>query len=128
MKLCKVCGELKSEDSFYASVYSCMACHRDRAKKSQSKRYGTPEWIAYSKERYQRHRDKARAWSAVRIALLKGELIKPSQCSECSEDLPLEAHHKDYSKPLEILWLCDTCHKHTHGHIKDRGLLRNVEL
>jgi hypothetical protein len=27
------------------------------------------------------------------------------------------AHHEDYDKPLEVVWLCQPCHKQRHKEI-----------
>lgn len=43
-------------------------------------------------------------------AISMGELGKPSICSECFSEGQIEAHHEDYSKPLDVLWLCKKCH------------------
>jgi hypothetical protein len=34
-------------------------------------------------------------------------------CSMCGA-LKAECHHPDYTKPLEIIWLCRRCHKRIH--------------
>jgi len=34
-------------------------------------------------------------------------------CTVCGA-MKSEAHHEDYSKPLEVTWLCRTCHKAEH--------------
>ncbi len=40
-----------------------------------------------------------------------GILIKPSACETClTVTKELNKHHEDYDKPLEIVWLCDSCH------------------
>ena len=31
----------------------------------------------------------------------------------------IEAHHHDYSKPLDVEWLCPHCHARAHGRVKD---------
>jgi hypothetical protein len=58
--------------------------------------------------------EQAAAWSAVRQAVVKGTLVKPDHCPVCGRKLParmIQAHHKDYAKPLEVEWYCDSCHK-----------------
>ncbi len=51
-------------------------------------------------------------------ALKKGTLVRPTTCPECDVgDVPwrkMHAHHPDYRKPLEIYWLCFTCHLRVH--------------
>lgn len=49
-------------------------------------------------------------------ALRHGDLIKPCTCGQCGCITEfLDAHHLDYSKPLEVIWLCRSCHLKTHG-------------
>ena len=47
---------------------------------------------------------------AVRNALKRGTLIKPNSCSECGKKGKVEADHHDYSKRLDVTWLCRDCH------------------
>jgi hypothetical protein len=62
--------------------------------------------------------EKARAHWMINSAVLKGTLIRPANCSWCgAKDKPrcdgvtqIHAHHSDYSKPLEVEWLCASCH------------------
>lgn len=37
-----------------------------------------------------------------------------SCCADCGSVGDLERHHPDYSKPLEVVTLCPTCHKQRH--------------
>lgn len=60
-----------------------------------------PPWDLYKKQV---------ARSAVSVALRKGELKKPSRCTDCKTELQLQGHHEDYDKPLDVIWLCQTCH------------------
>lgn len=55
-----------------------------------------------------------RARKAVQRALKSGKLVRPKYCSECGEEAFIEAHHEDYNKPLEIIWLCKQCHENIH--------------
>lgn len=38
----------------------------------------------------------------------------PDNCSKCGAIGPVDGHHEDYSKPLEVLWLCRPCHANIH--------------
>ena len=62
--------------------------------------------------------NKQRAYSLVHNHLKRGTLIRPNNCSRCGkEDTKavdgrsiIHAHHHDYSKPLDVEWLCAKCH------------------
>lgn len=55
------------------------------------------------------------ARSEVAKALRKGELKKSTCCQICERQEFLEAHHVDYGKPLQVMWLCKSCHTAAHG-------------
>ena len=70
----------------------------------------------YMRRRYQTdplHRIKQQARNAVGRALKAGKITR-EPCDEC-RSLLSEAHHEDYGKPLEIVWLCRKCHEERHG-------------
>ena len=53
-----------------------------------------------------------KAHTAVNNAVRDGRLIKPEICSSCKKPATqIEGHHEDYNKPLEITWLCASCHR-----------------
>lgn len=58
---------------------------------------------------------------AVR-AVNRGELVR-QPCVVCAErgfanDSKSHGHHEDYSKPLDVIWLCPMHHRwiHQYGH------------
>mgnify|MGYP001283846317 CR=1 FL=1 len=53
-----------------------------------------------------------KAHNAVARALAKGSLTK-EPCSVCRNPRS-HAHHEDYNKPLEVVWLCALHHKLHH--------------
>lgn len=68
-------------------------------------------------EHRKRNPEKARAWNAVQRAVKSGLLVRPEKCSRCDVECKPEASHDDYDRPLDVEWLCKTCHRH-----KDRPL------
>lgn len=54
-----------------------------------------------------------RAHSAVYRALKSGRLTRPDHCENCGAPCKPHAHHDDYSKPLDVRWLCAKCHRRT---------------
>jgi hypothetical protein len=58
----------------------------------------------------QRRRDRARSYAGV--YLRKGKLQR-KPCEKCG-DMFSQMHHEDYSKPLEVVWLCRPCHLRHH--------------
>jgi len=58
-------------------------------------------------------RKKANARSYVNANLKKGRIEK-KPCEICGTTNNLEKHHKDYSKPMDIQWLCRQHHLAVH--------------
>jgi len=59
--------------------------------------------------------EKNAARKMVSGAITLGILTRPSFCSKCLIGCKPEGHHPDYSKPLEVIWLCRECHNKEHG-------------
>lgn len=59
--------------------------------------------------------EKRQAHALVRKAVKSGELVKPSVCEDCDRSSRLDAHHHDYTKPLQVRWLCKWCHRKVHN-------------
>lgn len=71
---------------------------------------------ATSKARYP---DKERARKKLQRAVKDG-YIKKKPCQLCGL-LNSQGHHEDYSKPLEVIWLCPVHHRELHKHTGDSG-------
>ena len=59
---------------------------------------------------------KKRARHAVENAKRRGKLMQ-LPCAKCGESKS-QAHHLDYSKPLDVIWLCPVHHMETHNRRK----------
>lgn len=62
----------------------------------------------------ERQRKMAAAHARVKYNVDHGKLRKPKSCWLCGGQRFIDAHHWDYDYPLEIVWLCRTCHSRTH--------------
>jgi hypothetical protein len=55
-----------------------------------------------------------KAHNATTRAVKSGKLIRPDHCTKCLIPCIPQAHHDDYNKPLDVLWLCPICHAQRH--------------
>ena len=129
MKACSTCHTIKEADGFYASkgklMASCKECQK--AKALAWKRENTERMRDYEASRQQHRREMTAAWqmvskakfpervkarNAVRNAIRKGQMQR-GNCIVCGKP-EAHAHHADYSKPLEVSWLCHAHHWHMH--------------
>lgn len=64
----------------------------------------------------EKHPEKVNARQALRYAVRTGKVQKADSCERCGQpsDRSLHGHHRDYSKPLEVEWLCWECHAEVH--------------
>jgi hypothetical protein len=136
-KMCFKCGNVYPLSNFYkhpqmadGHVNKCKDCNKkDVADNYQSNR---EHYAAYEQERFQRperkaatleyqrrarstHPDKFKARSAVSNALRDGYLQR-QPCEKCGNEKS-QAHHPDYSRPLDVEWLCFRHHREAHGQV-----------
>jgi len=112
--MCKDCTRiynhkryLKNRDEILDRSSKYNREHKDTIKKpSKEKAYK-----AYKKW-YLANKEKKSAHAKLAYAVKHGKLLKQS-CSVC-KDPKSEAHHVDYSKPLEVIWLCKKHHGELH--------------
>lgn len=64
---------------------------------------------------------KIRAHRKVFVALRNGTLIR-KPCEVCGK-LITDAHHRDYRKPLEVVWLCRRHHQEADRNKRKKGSL-----
>jgi hypothetical protein len=51
------------------------------------------------------------AQSLLRYHVQAGNINRPTKCEQCgSESKKIEGAHKDYNRPLDVRWLCRSCH------------------
>ena len=62
-----------------------------------------------------------RSQHLVEKAIKKGALVNPGICSACRQPSTfkdgrsgIQAHHDDYNKPVDVRWLCQSCHHEWH--------------
>ena len=85
------------------------ARNRDYYRRTQKDR------LDYRKKYYKKHLKKEVANHIVSRAIESGILIRPNKCSKCNCECKPDGHHEDYDKPLEVIWLCKSCHKKHHS-------------
>lgn len=73
--------------------------HRDRRIKYDQQR-----------QRCLNHQARMILWNSIRNGIIK----KPLTCSSCHRQTSLHGHHDDYTKPLQVTWLCKLCHGMRH--------------
>lgn len=62
---------------------------------------------------YEKHPERKQIHQQVNNAVRDGRLVK-TPCSVCGSEYRIHGHHDDYSKPLDVLWLCPQHHQDRH--------------
>lgn len=129
IKECQFCGNEYAVPVHKA--YRSLYCQKDCQNKGTGvKRTGipgprgadNPNWkggiskdnMHYKRLQEERYPERCAARRAVGNAIRKGQLVR-EPCKYCG-DLPTVGHHPDYSKPLDVVWLCRPCHRAEHGN------------
>lgn len=65
-------------------------------------------------ESNRRYPERVNARAIFRRAVKRGEVTPWSCCAVPECDRKPQAHHPDYSRPLDVVWLCSTHHRAAH--------------
>lgn len=71
----------------------------------------------YQRRYREKHKNKYRAHQIVSRAIKSGKITKES-CCECGSIINVHAHHDDYDRPMDIIWLCVRHHKERHRKVE----------
>jgi len=112
----------RGDKSDYYREYDKKRYQDDPRVKARHARYRTSDAgkaaFARARAKWQANNPEKRA-AHVKFgnAIRDGKVAQESQCRLCGVDgEPLDAHHFDYSKPLDVTWLCKICHMGFHQH------------
>ena len=68
-----------------------------------------------------KHPERVAARQALGVAVRKGQILK-RPCERCGAK-KVHGHHPDYSRPLDVVWLCPDCHRKEHEAMKNRQII-----
>ena len=100
----------------------CRECGKEYKRQHYEENYG--ELYNRQVEYRQRYPERRNAFGAVYEATSKGELMRPDTCSKCGNSGYIVAHHHDYTKPLDVVWLCLSCDRQLHADLKRKEKVR----
>ena len=141
---CKDCGAASSQIPFYSGVTNrCAECHKarvranraaradyyraydakrfqddPRVKERHAKYRSTPEGVASIRAAQRKwdaqNPDRKAAHGILARAVRAGRVLKPIACQDCGATGRIHGHHHDYARPLDVEWLCQSCHWQRH--------------
>lgn len=100
--------------------------HRVAARRAYDKTIDPDQKKQYIEDYKRAYPERRAAHIAVGNAVRDGRLIKRS-CEVCDSS-NTHAHHDDYSKPLDVRWLCAKCHGARHRALNEnqRGTAKDA--
>ena len=111
---CKVCTKNDANKHRSENLERIREYDRNRAKLKEriaSNTAVTKAWRSEDKRRRKAH-------SSVSKAIKDGSLVRVP-CERCGE-VKSVAHHEDYDFPLDVMWLCQPCHKQRHKELREQ--------
>jgi len=74
-----------------------------------------------------KYKIQVRAKAQIAMDLYHNRISKPDECSACGKQKALQAHHPDYRKQHDIIWLCRRCHSHIHYPYWKKNLIVRIQ-
>ena len=104
-------SKLRPENKYY----NCRKCNTEKMRQYRSTNSGRLITNKTNKTSSSRNKSKVRARALLNRAVSSKRVVKPATCSypSCPET-KIDAHHPDYTKPLNVIWLCRSHHSQIH--------------
>lgn len=113
----------------------CRTCRRRQARERYARYTADPERLEQRRKIRRRKskrltRDRGvpgtKNWARKQVlnAVYRGKLVKPDACEMCgtaTSKAQLHGHHADYARPLDVEWLCRSCHRAVHDPVSRSG-------
>jgi len=144
MKVCFKCGKEKQLKDFYkhpmmkdGHLGKCKECTKTDSRKVREKNIeyyrkydrerGSRQNKEYFTEYRKRNHNKSKAMNAANNAIRDGKIKRKTSCEICGKSVKLVKHHYDYSKPLDVVWLCHACHSGIHRSYNDEFVKKHFD-
>ena len=135
---CRVCDALKPSSEYYpkqirmsGDVGECKECTKARVRRRARNNPAVQEYdrkIARRPKKAASIRAISEAWNeknpeAYRAHYLLTNAVRDGRierepCLFCRAE-KVHAHHRDYAKPLGVIWLCPKCHHRLHAYFPE---------
>jgi hypothetical protein len=153
MKECFKCNEVKPLTDFYkhpqmgdGHLNKCKECAKKDSDENFKRKLLDPHWQIKERERQRKKEDRIRKDGLVKsypkkimttaekksiygeyTYALKSGKVKPMPCQVCGKE-KTQGHHEDYSKPLDVVWLCTRHHADRHIHLRNAKTLNQEPM
>ena len=92
--------------------------YREKGRVRQSIYYR--KWYVKNRQRNPVYREHNKIGQLLRDAVKRGRIKRALNCQQCFKKTKVVAHHIDYDKPFEVIWLCKSCHSLLHNSLRSK--------
>lgn len=113
--ICKSCEQIRHREYYLKNKAKVALINKNwRINNPEKHRKSSFESI----KKWKKHNvEAAKAHQLVNNHILRKKNLVPINCEKCGDVTKLQAHHEDYSKPFDIMWLCKKCHLKKHNRV-----------
>lgn len=116
MRACTKCGIEKEDSGFYkkkdgkfGTTRICKKCNSSYDKTRRTKKY-FDEWNNFEDfMSYANFKMQNAARRLLSLALTKDWLVQNKQCWSCKKKRSTIAFQPDFSRPMFVIWMCESC-------------------
>ena len=118
--LIKVSSRISKKTGDLTQYYRCNKCNRERMRAYMNTKKGKERVYSSLYKSMKKHKEKQNARLVLLYHIKHGNILRPSSCIKCERECKPHGHHKDYKKPLDVIWVCRRCHMDIHKLLRSK--------